>query len=102
MANEVVALILWLIASFFIIFASCDHGPQIAYIIAGVSFSTKKTSSKNSMFMFLEKIDSWFSCNDCLFIFVKNIIQLVSKWYDNNFSITYLISYLEKKRRPVI
>ncbi|KAH7642354.1 uncharacterized protein LOC124492507 [Dermatophagoides farinae] len=36
MANEVVALILWLIASFFIIFASCDHGPQVAYIIAGI------------------------------------------------------------------
>ncbi|KPM10230.1 hypothetical protein QR98_0087810 [Sarcoptes scabiei] len=36
MANEVIAIILWLIASFFIIFTSCDGEPKIAYIIAGV------------------------------------------------------------------
>lgn len=38
MVNEVIAIILWLIASFLIIFTSCDHGPKVAYIIAGVSF----------------------------------------------------------------
>ncbi|KAF7491729.2 hypothetical protein SSS_05333 [Sarcoptes scabiei] len=36
MANEVIAIILWLIASFFIIFTSCDGEPKIAYIIAGL------------------------------------------------------------------
>lgn len=90
MANEVVALILWLIASFFIIFASCDHGPQVAYIIAGVSV---KFEIKIHLFIISKclSIDSRLSCNDCLFVFFENIIQLVSKWNINSFGI--IISY---------
>jgi len=37
LVNETIAVILWLIASFLIIFVSCDgSGPKVAYIIAGV------------------------------------------------------------------
>lgn len=37
LVNETIAVILWLVASFLIIFVSCDgSGPKVAYIIAGV------------------------------------------------------------------